>query len=431
MQLEKQFKVIAKTSFGLEEVLAEELKHLGATDIEVLTRAVLFSSDKQLLYKANICLRTANRLLVPFFSFNITSVDDLYKQVHEYAWEKLFDVDQTFAIDSTVFSEMFNHTKFAALKTKDAIADRFREVNGKRPDVDTDAPDIRINLHINNLNECTICLDSSGDPLFKRGYRDSRSIAPIKEDLAAGLILLTGWEKDCTFVDLFCGSGTILIEAAMIAYNIAPNLHREAFGFMHWKSYDDNLFEDVLDAAEDQTVDFDYKIIGTEIDHRVLGMCKTNIKAAGLEGKIELYESDFKDFAAPSETGIIVSNPPYGERIGEHVEDMYKEFGDNLKLRYNGWNAWFLSSNMEALKQVGLRPSRKVKVFNGSLECRMMKYEMYRGTKKIHKLEGKEETETPAPQDIPKKAVFTRAKTSEAEEPERPRFTGFTKRKEE
>lgn len=389
MQNDSQMKIIAKTSFGLEEVLAEELRALGVKDLEIVTRAVIFHGNKEILYKANVWLRTANRLIVPFKEFRIRNVDDLYNRVKEIEWETLFDVNQSFAIDSTVFSELFNHTKYAAFKAKDAIADRFRDKFNKRPDVDTDQPDIRINLHINNENECTISLDSSGDPLFKRGYRDSRSIAPIKEDLAAGMILLSGWDKDSPFVDLFCGSGTLLIEAAMIAYNIAPNTRREKFGFMNWKSYNPDIFDTIINEAIEQEVDFKHKIIGTEIDNRVIGMCKANIKAAGLSNEIEIHKSDFQHFEAPEGPGVIVSNPPYGERIGENVDDLYTAFGDNLKKRYDGWNAWFLSSNMSALKKVGLRPSRKIKLFNGSLECRMMKYEMYKGTKKLHKLEGK------------------------------------------
>jgi len=383
---ERTKKYIAKTSFGLEDILVEELKALEISEIEKANRAVTFYATQEQLYKANIWLRTANRIIMPIYTFKISSVDDLYSRTKKIAWEDIFDVNQTFAIDSTVFSKLFNHTKFAAFKAKDAIADKFRERFNKRPDIDKDNPDIRINLHIDALNNVTISLDSSGDPLFKRGYRDSRSIAPIKEDLAAGLILLSGWDKRSNFVDLFCGSGTFLIEAAMIACNIPPNINRAVFGFMNWKSYNENLFEQVVDEALDEEVNFAHKIIGIDNDGRVLGMSRANIKAAGLTDKIELHKKDFNAFKAPSDKGIVVCNPPYGERIGENVDDLYKAFGDNLKAQYDGWNAWMISSNMDALKKVGLRPSRKIKVFNGSLECRFMKYEMYKGTKKTHKL---------------------------------------------
>ena len=386
MRSESKMKIIAKTSYGLEEVLVEELKRLGITEVELATRAVMFEATKEDLYKCNLWLRSANRLIVPIKTFKIKDAEDLYNKVKEIAWEDIFTVDQTFAIDSTVFSEIFNHTKFAAFKTKDAIADRFREKFDKRPDVDTDQPHIRINLHIGKEDDVTVSLDSSGDPLFKRGYRESRSLAPIKEDLAAGMILLSGWDKKSNFIDFFCGSGTILIEAAMIANNIPPNINRAIFGFMNWKTFDEELFNEVIDHALDQEIRFDFKIIGIDIDARVMGMCRTNIEAAGLTDKIELHKKDFKEFDAPELKGVIVCNPPYGERIGENVDDLYTECGDNLKTRYDGWNAWMISSNMGALKKVGLRPSRKIKVFNGSLECRFMKYEMYKGTQKVHKM---------------------------------------------
>ena len=384
-------RIIAKTSYGLEEVLVEELRQIGVTEVELATRAVMFEGTKETLYKANLWLRSANRLIVPIKTFKIKSADDLYDKVKEIAWEDIFTVDQTFAIDSTVFSEIFNHTKFAAFKTKDAIADRFREKFDIRPDVDTGQPHIRINLHIGKEDDVTISLDSSGDPLFKRGFRESQSLAPIKEDLAAGMILMSGWDKKSNFIDLFSGSGTILIEAAMIACNIPPNINRAVFGFMNWKTYDEALFNEVVDDALDQEIGFDFKVIGVDMDARVMGMARANIEAAGLTDKIELHKKDFKDFEAPQLTGVIVCNPPYGERIGENVDELYTEFGDNLKTRYDGWNAWMISSNIGALKKVGLRPSRKIKLFNGSLECRFMKYEMYRGTKKIHKLVGKQE----------------------------------------
>ncbi len=387
MQSENKFQITVKTSFGLENVLAQELKSLGITELEIGNRVVTFYGDKTLLYQCNLWLRTANRIIVPIRQFHIKNQDDLYHKVKNMLWEDIFDINQTFAIDSTVFSKLFNHTKYAAFKTKDAIVDRFRDKFGKRPNVDTQDPDIRINLHIDQNNQCTISLDSSGNPLFKRGYRDSRSIAPIKEDLAAGLILLSGWDKKSTFLDLFCGSGTLLIEATMIAHNIAPNLKREEFGFFNWKNFDKQLFNKVKEEAIEQEVNFDKKIIGIDIDGRVMGMCRANIHSAGLTDKIELHKKDFKDFKAPTEKGIIVSNPPYGERIGEKVDDLYKAFGDTLKTQYSGWNAWIISSNEEALKNVGLKPSQKIKLFNGSLECKFMKYEMYQGTKKIHKLQ--------------------------------------------
>lgn len=389
----KKFKILAKSSFGLEEVLAKELKELGIGNAEILNRAVQFEGNLSDLYKANIWLRTANRLIVPISDFKISSVEDLYTRIKRIPWENYFDIDQTFAIDSTVFSKLFNHTKFAAFKAKDAIVDRFREKYSKRPNIDTKQPSIRINLHIDALNNVTVSLDSSGDHLFKRGYRDSRSIAPIKEDLAAGLILLSEWDKDSCFIDLFCGSGTLLIEAAMIANNIAPNINRAVFGFMNWKNYDEPLFEKLIDEALDAEIEFKHKIIGVDNDGRVMGMSRANIEAAGLTEKVELHKREFNAFKPDADNGIVVSNPPYGERIGENVDELYKAFGDHMKTYFEGWNAWIISSNMGALKKVGLRPSRKIKVFNGSLECRFHKFELYKGTKKIHKLKDQNQLE--------------------------------------
>ncbi len=382
----ENFKIVAKTSFGLEDVLINELQELGANNIQKNNRAVTFEGDLYTLYKTNIWLRTANRVLVPIESFRISSVDDLYYKTKAIKWENYFDVNQTFAIDSAVFSKLFNHTKFAAFKAKDAVVDRFRDKFGKRPSIDKDTPEIRINLHIDALNHVTISLDSSGDPLFKRGYRDSRSIAPLKEDLAAGLVLLSEWDKKSPFVDLFCGSGTLLIEAALIANNIPPNINRGVFSFMNWKNFDEKIFDQVIDDALDKEINHKGEIIGVEIDGRTLGMSRANIKAAGVTDKIKLHKKDFAAFTPPPQKGIVVSNPPYGERIGENVDELYKTFGDTLKEKYDGWNAWIISSNLSALKKVGLRPSRKIKLFNASLECKFMKYEMYKGTKKIHKI---------------------------------------------
>lgn len=383
MITEKEFKIIIKTSFGLEEVLIEELKQLGICNIELGNRFVSFTGNLSDIYKANLWLRTANRIIVPLKTFKITSDVDLYNKVKLIAWDKYFSVNQSFLIDSTVFSPLFNHTKYAAFKAKDAIVDQFRDKYNVRPNINTENPDIRINLHIDADNNCTLGLDSSGELLSKRGYKESQSIAPIKEDLAAGLILLSDWDKHSTFIDLFCGSGTLLIEAAMIAKNIAPNLKREKFGFMNWKNYDADLFNKIKKEAIEVQKPLENKIIGVEISGRSLGMARANISSAGLLNVIELHKKDFKEFNAPKEKGVIVSNPPYGERIGENVDELYKDFGDTLKKQYNGYSAWFISSNMEALKKVGLKPSRKIKLFNGNLECRLMNYQMYDGSKRI------------------------------------------------
>jgi putative N6-adenine-specific DNA methylase len=383
MITEKEFKIIVKTSFGLEEVLMTELKQLGINNAILGNRAVTFTGNLNDLYKANLWLRTANRIIVPLQTFKISSDTDLYNKMKLIKWDDYFSVKQSFLIDSTVFSSLFNHTKYAAFKAKDAVVDQFRDKYGIRPNINTENPDIRLNLHIDAQNNCTISLDSSGEILSKRGFKESQSIAPMKEDLAAGMILLSDWDKKSTFIDLFCGSGTLLIEATMIAKNIAPNLKREKFGFMNWKNYDADLFTKIKNEAIAAQKPLANKIIGVEISGRSLGMARANISGAGLLDVIELHKKDFREFNAPADKGVIVSNPPYGERIGENVDELYKDFGDTLKKKYNGYSAWFISSNMEALKKVGLKPSKKIKLFNGNLECRLMNYQMYDGSKKM------------------------------------------------
>ena len=335
---QKEYKMLAKTSFGLEEVLVEELKALGVAYPEPQNRAVAFTGNKEMLYKANIWLRTANKILVEIRRFKIRNDMDLYHKIKNIPWEDIFSVDQSFVIDNTVYSDLFKHSNFAALKMKDAIVDRFRDRTGERPNVDTENPDFRINLHISD-QQCTVSLDSSGGALHKRGYREVGSFAPIKEDLAAGLILLSGWDKQSNFIDLFCGSGTILIEAAMIAFNVPPNITREDFGFMKWKDFDQTLFEQVLDDAENEEVDFSGEIIGVDVNGRTLDIARDNIEVTGFHKDIQLVRKDMKDFEPPAGNGIMVSNPPYGERIGENVEELYKELGDVFKSKYAGFNA--------------------------------------------------------------------------------------------
>lgn len=376
------FKIIVKTSFGMEDVVKKELADLGISEVTIVNRAVIFNGTLQDLYKANIWLRTAQKILVEVKSFKISSDSDLYNQIKSIQWFDYFDLAQTFSIDVVVFSKLFSHTKYAALKTKDAIVDKFREKYQSRPNVDSNTPDIKINLYIDAVNNCSISIDSSGEILSKRGFRKSQGLAPIKEDLAAGMILLSDWDKKSTLIDMFCGSGTILLEAAMIAQNIAPNLHREFFGFMNWKNFDAKLFQEIVAEAKKSQLTQQCKIIGIDNSGRSLGMARANLSEAGLLKSIELHCKDFKDFYPPKSTGTIISNPPYEVRIGENVDKLYKEFGDTLKKNYEGYSAWIISSNMEALKNVGLKPEKKIKLFNGSLECRFVNYKMYSGSKK-------------------------------------------------
>jgi putative N6-adenine-specific DNA methylase len=384
------FKMIAKTIFGLEEVLFQELQHLGAKDIEAHNRAVSFAGDIGFMYKANLCLRTALRVLVPFETFKVSDEKSLYDSIQSIDWEKYIDVTDTIAIDTVLNSDLFTHSQYLSQKAKDAIVDQFRAKHGERPSVDLDKPTIRINLHIYN-DTCTVALDSSGESLHKRGYRDKTNLAPINEVLAAGLVLLTGWDKRTNFIDPMCGSGTILIEAALIANNIPPGYYREDYGFERWKKvmpFDEELWSVIFDAAINKITNHEQKIIGGELSPNVAKKAKENIKYAKVDDVVSVRNCDMKDFEVPSGRGIVVINPPYGERmVKDNIEELYKMMGDTFKKNFSGYDCWILSSNMEAFKHVGLRPSRKIALFNGQLECRFMKYEMYQGTKKIHKLE--------------------------------------------
>lgn len=384
--MSKNFKMVAKTLFGLEELLAQELRHLGASSIEIGVRNVSFEGDTGFMYKANLCCRTAIKILKPISAFNIFTEEDLYKKIYEMPWEKHMQVDGTLAVNATVFSDVFTHSQYIALKTKDAIVDRFRDREGERPNVDLDHPTLRINVHIDR-NICTVSLDSSGESLHKRGYKVESTLAPINEVLAAAMVMLSGWSGQCDFLDPMCGGGTILTEAAMIACNIPPNLNREEFGFETWPDFDVDLYEKIEAAALTKVRDFSYKIYGYDTDPVALQKSKENIKSANLQDFIELKQQDF--FESKKETDkplYILFNPPYDERISvANIEEFYSSIGNTLKRSYPGTQAWMITSNMEALKFVGLRPSRKIKLFNGKLEARLVRYEMYEGSRKASK----------------------------------------------
>ena len=374
--------MVAKTLFGFEDLLADELVKLGAQDVEKGVRSVSFVGDKGFMYKANMSLRTAIKILKPIKSFWIKNEEDLYKQVYKIKWEDYLKPTGTLAVDATVHSQEFTHSKFVALKTKDAIVDRFREIAGDRPNVDLRFPDLKINVHIDR-NQCTISLDTSGESLHRRGYKTDTNIAPISEVLAAGLVMLTGWDGQSDFLDPMCGSGTILIEAAMIACNIPPNLMRKEFAFERWQDWDVDLFETIEESLLKKTRDFHHKIVGYDKAPSAVRKAKQNVKNAHLEEFISISHEDFfKTEKVGEEKLHIVFNPPYGERLEIDYEAFYKEIGDTLKQGYQNTDAWFITSNLEALKHVGLRPSRKIKVFNGKLESRLLKYEMYAGSKK-------------------------------------------------
>lgn len=378
----ENFKMVAKTFFGFEDVLAEELLRLGAQRVEKGTRMVSFYGDKGFMYKASLALRTALKILKPIHQFKVFNEQSLYDGVKQVNWNEYLKVHQTFMIDATVFSEKFNHSQFVALKSKDAIVDQFKEAVNKRPDIDKDHPDLKINIHIQN-DVCTVSLDSSGASLHHRGYRTATNIAPINEVLAAGMLIMSGWEGQSNFLDPMCGSGTLLIEAAMIACNIPPNINRKEFAFEKWNDWDNDLFEKVEDSLLKKIKDFPYDIIGYDKAPSAVTKAKDNVKNANLDEYIRIENKSFFDSDKETEGHLhMVFNPPYGERLDIDLERFYREIGDTLKQNYPGTDAWFITGNIEALKYVGLKPSRKIKLFNGKLESRLVKYAMYAGSKR-------------------------------------------------
>ena len=381
------YRMIAKTLFGFESILAKELLDLGAMDIKEGNRMVSFVGDKGFMYKANLCLRTAIKVLKPYEGFKANSEQELYDNIKKLPWEKFLDVEGSLAIDSAVHSDIFTHSQYVALKSKDAIVDRFREKFGKRPDVDLDFPDLRINIHIEN-NFCNVSFDSSGDSLHKRGYRTATNIAPINEVLAAGMLLMSGWDGQCDFLDPMCGSGTIPIEAAMIACNIPPNLNRKEFAFEKWNDWDEDLYEKIESSAMKKVRDFHFKIRGYDKAPSAVMKAKDNVTNANLSDFIEIEQKSFFESVKQNEGYLhMLFNPPYGERLEIDIEDFYGKIGDTLKQGYPGTHAWFIATNFEAIKSVGLRASRKIKLYNGPLEGRLLKYVLYEGSKKKSKQE--------------------------------------------
>ncbi|MCW4470093.1 THUMP domain-containing protein [Flavobacterium sp. MFBS3-15] len=380
--MEDNFKMIAKTFFGFEEILAKELQVLGAQDVEQGVRMVSFKGDKGFMYKANLSLRTALKILKPIYHFRAYNEQSLYKGIMGVDWSKYLNAGQSFVIDVTLHSDHFNHSQFVALKAKDAIVDQFRERYGKRPNIDKDHPDVRINLHIHS-DQCSVALDTSGDSLHHRGYRTATNIAPINEVLAAGMLLLSGWDGQGDFLDPMCGSGTILAEAAMIACNIPANINRKEFAFEKWSDWDNDLFDTIVDSLMKKTKEFHYTIKGYDKAPSAVHKAKDNIVNANLDEYITIEQRNFFDTEKETRGPLhMVFNPPYGERLDIDLERFYREIGDTLKQGYPGTNAWFITANLEALKFVGLKPSRKIKLFNGKLEARLVKYEMYEGSKK-------------------------------------------------
>lgn len=375
-----QMEMVAKTLPGLEELLAKEIKQIGGKDIEILNRAVKYYGNKTLLYKSNLYLRTALRILVPVLKKNIKTQIDLYTVVKEYEWEKHIKPGMTMAVDTFLSSSTFTHSQFVSLRTKDAVADRLRQIFNRRPSVNKSNPDISINVHLAN-NSLTVSIDSSGASLHKRGYRKGDFEAPVNEVLAAGLIMLSGWDGSKDFYDPMCGSGTIGIEAALIARDIPPGIFRSQFGFEKHQDFDEDLWGEIYDDVQEK--EWNGNIISSDISKQAIKVSAANAKNASVLKNITYRGIDFRNYPAIKDGGLVLINPPYGERMGSNqMANFYRIIGDSLKRNFTGSDAWILSSNLNALKHVGLRPVERYKVFNGALECRFNKYEIYSGSRK-------------------------------------------------
>ncbi len=373
-----KFDMVAKTFLGLEGVLADELCALGAEGVTEGNRVVYFKGDKEMLYRANFACRTAVRILKPFITLSSTSADDLYEQLKSFDWEQLMTVNTTFAIDATVYSENFNNSRFVTYRVKDAIADYFNDKYGKRPSIRVSNPEIRFDVHISG-REVTLSLDSSGDPLFKRGWRVAQTDAPINEVLAAGIILLSGWDGKTDLIDPMCGSGTFLIEAALIAANIAPGVYRDNYAFQQWPDYDEELFNSIYNDDSNER-EFTHKIYGSDIEGKAIAIARANVKNAGLIKYIELERRDFNDIEQVPASGTLISNPPYGERLNvEDIDQFYRDLGFKLKHTFRGYNAWLICYDKEQYFKIGLKPSVKYALNNGGLDCELLQYVIFEG----------------------------------------------------
>ena len=376
--MQQSFELIAKTFQGLEEVLAQELIELGANDVQIGRRMVSFSGDQEMMYRANFCLRTAVRVLKPISHFRARNADDVYKAVKEIEWNEFLDLDTSFVVDTTVYSTEFRNSKFVAYKVKDAIVDYFMEREGKRPNISVSNPDLRLNIHIAE-ESCTLSLDSSGESLHLRGYRTATVDAPINEVLAAALIKMSGWQFDCDLIDPFCGSGTILVEAALMARNIYPGVFRRKFGFENWKDFNPELLSSIFDDDSNERT-FEHRIIGADINLRAVEAAQANAKAAGVADLITVEQREIRNFTHPESPALLITNPPYGERLRpEDLSDIYRTLGEKLKREFQGGEAWVISSREELFDSMRLRPSFKVPLQNGSLDCELRKYVTFEG----------------------------------------------------
>lgn len=382
--------MLAKTLFGLEEILADELKSLGASNIKTSNRSVTYEGDMKTLYKSNVYCRTAGKILVLLNQFKSLNKKQLYDNISKIDWEIFLDIDSTFCIDTILYkSRGFDNSMYLAQVAKDAIVDKLRNKSGKRPSINTSNPDLRLNLHMNN-NIVTLSVDSSGSPLHKRGYRSETGEAPLNELLSAGILKLSEWDRRSTLIDGMCGSGTIPIEAALLACNIAPGLIKNNYAFLKWNDVDKNLYKSIISEAKSKVkTDINFKIYASDNDNKVILKAKVNARNAGVDKYITFECLPFEKIKPFEQSGTIIINPPYGERISvEKLNSFYKMIGDKFKQSFNGYNAFVLTGNLEAAKHIGLKSAKRIKLYNGSLESRLLKFEIYSGSRKKSKKNG-------------------------------------------
>lgn len=384
----QEFPLIAKTFQGLEEVLAQELIELGANEVQIGKRMVSFTGDKEMMYRANFCLRTAVRILKPIKTFMASTPDEVYEVIKSMDWSLYIQKGQTFSIDATVYSSEFRNSRFVTYRVKDAIVDHFQEKEGRRPNISLTNPDIHLNIHIAEKT-CTISLDSSGESLHQRGYRVATVEAPINEVMAAAMVLMSGWQADCDLIDPFCGSGTIAIEAALIARNIYPGVFRKKFGFENWADFDADLLSAIYEDDSKER-EFHHHIYGYDLNRNAVEGAKENAQSAGVHDVVAFKQMNFQDFSQPKEKAIIITNPPYGERLRpDDIEGLYSMIGSKLKHEFAGGEAWLICSREELFIAMGMRPSFRVLLQNGALDCELRKYQIFDGSMKDFKTAGK------------------------------------------
>ena len=381
--------ITLKTFYGLEQVLADELKELGYEKSEILNRAVRIQGEWRDVYFLNIHVRCAISVLVEVASFRIRNEKDLYERSAKIDWTSWFSLDKSFAVKGAVYSDLFRHSRYPFLLVKDAIVDQFRAKHGERPNVNTKTPQVVFDVYVNQ-KQVTVSLNTSGAPLFQRGYRQTTGEAPLNEVVAAGLIRLSGWDKKSTFFDPMCGSGTLLIEAALIAANIPPSIERRHFALKNFANFDEKLWEELTDHSKERLSSLPCKIVGSDASAEMVTKARRNLRGLPIGRFVETSVESFQEVSSPEGGGIMISNPPYGERMGEEIEELYEELGNWMKSEMAGYICWVLSSNLEAFKFIGLKPGSKTRVFNGNLECSFRSYEMYEGSKKVGKINSSE-----------------------------------------